>query len=55
MNDVAQPHTDNGPTIDVEGVTHCYKKNLPVLSEINLSLGADFLVYLAQTERVRAL
>ena len=43
MTDVAQPQSENGPTIDIEGVTHCYKKNQPVLSDINLSLGAGFL------------
>ena len=42
MAEVAQPQSNNGPTIDVEGVTHCYKKGQPVLSEINLSLGAGF-------------
>ncbi len=42
MTEVAQAREGNGPTIDIEAVTHCYKKDIPVLSDVNLSLGAGF-------------
>ena len=42
MAEVVQSASGNGPTIDVEGVTHCYKKDQPVLTDVNLSLGTGF-------------
>lgn len=40
MTSISQSHPS--PTIDIDHVTHSYKKNQPVLNDINLSLGAGF-------------
>ena len=36
------PPNSTGPAITVTGVTHAYKKDQPVLKDVNLSLGAGF-------------